>query len=383
MNKKKLISGLIILSALMLCACGASEPTQAPTPTLAPTQTTAPTAMPAPTAVPTAEPEPTPTPVPELLIAQTPGDVENELYAAVLALRQIAPMDISSVAFDMEPELAVKNLYYGLTARFPEIKYAYDLEAQTENGILNCRVSYMPYMTGDWPESCAGAQEVSSAEELLRAAEAHIGAQDYPIRLTDTSLTPDDMSRVLQQAGGGYILCAMNRDATAITYSPAMGMKIEDCMALLEQADTLAAQIAAQVTDDSMTEMEKAQALYTYLTVNVQYDRRYYSDRSNMPYDSQTAIGALRDNLAICGGYSNALKLLFEQVGITCYNVTGKCSRENHMWNIARIVGVWLWFDATCDRGISTPDSFRQFALTELDTERYTWEQTWVDVLLK
>ena len=321
--------------------------------------------------------------MPELLIAQTQEDVENELYAAILTLRQPAPMDISSVAFDMEPELAVKNLYYGLTARFPEIKYAYDLEAQTENGILNCRVSYMPYMTGDWPESCAGAQEVSSAEELMRAAEAHIGAQDYPIRLTDTSLTPDDMSRVLQQAGGGYILCALNRDATAITYSPAMGMKIEDCMALLEQADTLAAQIAAQVTDDSMTEMEKAQALYTYLTVNVQYDRRYYSDRSNMPYDSQTAIGALRDNLAICGGYSNALKLLFEQAGITCYNVTGKCSRENHMWNIARIDSQWLWFDATSDRGISTPDSFRQFALTELDHERYTWEQTWVDVLLQ
>lgn len=383
MNMKKLISGLIILSALVLCACGASEPTPTPTPTPAQTVTpSAPAETPSAEPTPTAEPESTPTPVPELLIAQTPEDVENELYAAVCALRQPAPMDISSVAFDMEPELAVKNLYYGLTARFPEIKYAYDLEAQTENGILNCRVSYMPYMTGDWPESCAGAQEVSSAEELLRAAEAHIGAQDYPIRLTDTSLTPDDMSRVLQQAGGGYILCAMNRDATAITYSPAMGMKIEDCMALLEQADTLAAQIAAQVTDDSMTEMEKAQALYTYLTVNVQYDRRYYSDRSNMPYDSQTAIGALRDNLAICGGYSNALKLLFEQVGITCYNVTGKCSRENHMWNIARIDSQWLWFDATSDRGL-TPDSFRQFALTELDTERYTWEQTWVDVLLK
>ena len=63
--------------------------------------------------------------------------------------------------------------------------------------------------------------------------------------------------------------------------------------------------------------------------------------------------------------------------------MTGTCSRENPMWNIARIDSQWLWFDATSDRGISTPDSFRQFALTELDTERYTWEQSWVDVLLK
>lgn len=46
------------------------------------------------------------------------------------------------------------------------------------------------------------------------AAEEHIGEQAYPIRLTDTALTPDDLSRVLQQAGG-YILCALNRDATS------------------------------------------------------------------------------------------------------------------------------------------------------------------------
>ena len=63
--------------------------------------------------------------------------------------------------------------------------------------------------------------------------------------------------------------------------------------------------------------------------------------------------------------------------------MTGKCYSENHMWNIARIEGQWLWFDATSDRGITSPDSFRQFALTELDPERYTREQSWVDVILK
>ena len=63
--------------------------------------------------------------------------------------------------------------------------------------------------------------------------------------------------------------------------------------------------------------------MYRYLTEYVQYDRRYYSDRANMPYDSQTAVGALRDGVAICGGYSLALKLLFEQADIPCYTATG------------------------------------------------------------
>ena len=47
---------------------------------------------------------------------------------------------------------------------------------------------------------------------------------------------------------------------------------------------------------------------HRYLTEHVKYDRRYYSDRASMPYHSQTAIGALRDQVAICGGYSHAFR---------------------------------------------------------------------------
>ena len=111
------------------------------------------------------------------------------------------------------------------------------------------------------------------------------------------------------------------------------------------------------------------------MTANVEYDQRYYSDRNAMPYESQTAIGALRDGLAICGGYSNAVKLLFEKAGIPCYNVTGTCQGENHMWNIARIDGRWLWFDATMDRGSTGEFGFLRFALTELDKNKYQWNE--------
>ena len=80
-----------------------------------------------------------------------------------------------------------------------------------------------------------------------------------------------------------------------------------------------------------MTQYEQAKAVYSYLAQEVSYDQRYYSDRSNMPYESQTALGALRDHLAICGGYANALKILYEKIGIPCYNVTGKYFSENHI----------------------------------------------------
>lgn len=123
--------------------------------------------------------------------------------------------------------------------------------------------------------------------------------------------------------------------------------------------------------------------LYYSLTSHVKYDHRYTSDPEHLPYDTRTAIGALRDGLAICGGYAHALKLLFEQAGIPCRTVTGSYYRENHMWNMAWLDGAWLWFDATADRGVSPAFGFRHFAQEELDPTQYRWEPEQVALLLR
>ena len=318
-------------------------------------------------------------PVP--ITVSAPEDIKEELYASICAVRKPAPMEISGVTLSDNPDIDVKNLYHELMRDYPDLKYAYDITAKTENGFLLCEILYMPYKTGNWPAN-EDALTIHNMTELLQAAEENIGAESVPIRLMEQSVGPDDMNRILGQVGGGYILCVLNRDGTEITYTPALGMDMEECLSLLDQADKLAEQIIDREVNDSMTQRQKAEALYTYLTGNVKYDQRYYSDLNNMPYDSQTAIGALRDNLAICGGYSLALKLLFEKVGIPCYYVTGSYYRENHMWCIAYLDGEWLWFDATSDRGASPEFGFRRYALKELDTTKYRWEQDRVDILL-
>ena len=318
-------------------------------------------------------------PVP--ITVSAPEDIKEELYASICAVRKPAPMEISGVTLSDNPDIDVKNLYYELIRDYPDLKYAYDITAKIEDGFLLCEILYMPYKTGNWPVN-EEALTIHNMTELLQAAEENIGAESVPIRLMEQSVGPDDMNRILGQVGGGYILCVLNRDGTEITYTPALGMDMEECLSLLDQADKLAEQIIDREVNDSMTQRQKAEALYTYLTGNVKYDQRYYSDRNNMPYDSQTAIGALRDNLAICGGYSLALKLLFEKVGIPCYYVTGSYYRENHMWCIAYLDGEWLWFDATSDRGASPEFGFRYYALKELDITKYRWEQDRVDLLL-
>lgn len=124
----------------------------------------------------------------------------------------------------------------------------------------------------------------------------------------------------------------------------------------------------------------KAEALYTYLTENVKYDHRYYSDRLSMPYDSQTAYGALHDNLAICGGYAQALQQLIQKAGIPCYTVSGEMGSEYHMWNIAYLDGEWRYFDATSDRG-RADYWFNCFNVGADDLTRYVWDRDFTELL--
>ena len=340
-----------------------------------------PTPTPAETIQPTPQPEETPSPRPEEPVAVADrAELKAQLLQAIEELRQPWIMDISNLGLE-SPELDVKNIYYEITRESPRLKYAYDLTGTCSGDTLTCIISYMPYMTGDFPEDFSG-EEVASIRALLAVAENHLGEESAPIRIAEKTLEPDKMNRALQQIGGGYILCSLNRDGTQLQYSPAMGMTMEDCMTALEQADALADQVIAQVVTADMTQRGQAQAVYAYLTVNVVYDQRYYSDLSSMPYGSQTALGALGDKTAICGGYANALKLLFEKLDIPCYTVSGKYFRENHMWNLAQLDGEWLWFDATSDRGNSGEYGFLRFALSELDEAKYHYEESDVQQLI-
>lgn len=328
----------------------------------------------------TAPAEETPLPTPEEPVVLSDREaLKGELITAMEGLRQPWVMDISDLGLET-PELDVKNIYYEITAEHPELKYVYDLTAEARGNELACELSFMPYKTGEFPEDFSG-EEAASLRELLAVAEAHLGEAEVPIRITDTTLDPDQMNRALQQVGSGYLYCALNRDATVLQYSAPAGMTLEACLEALELADDLADQVTAQVVTPEMTERERAKALYAYLTVNVTYDQRYYSDRVNMPYESQTAVGALRDQTAICGGYANALKLLYEKIGIPCYTVSGKYFQENHMWNVALLDGQWLWFDATIDRGNTGEFGFLRFALTELDGTKYQYRQEDVQAL--
>lgn len=345
-----------------------------------PTET--PAARPTTAATPSTEPSPESCDVEKTLCVPDKEAIKSELRAAIVELRQPEAMDVSAAGLSNYPVLDVKNLFSQLMSESPELKYACDFFTTLAGGILTCQISYMPYMTGNYPAGFEGAS-VSSIRELISMAESNIGASSAAIRITNTSLEPDSMNRALQQVGGGYVICTLNNDATQIVFSAPVGLTMDESLSSLAEAGELADKVVSEVLTVGMTEYEKATALYSYITETVKYDQRYYSDKARMPYESQTALGALKDGVAICGGYSHAVKLLFEKAGIRCYNVTGKYFRECHMWNIALLDGQWLYFDATADRGSSAQIGFYHFALSGLDTQKYTWDVEIVKSLLE
>lgn len=237
----------------------------------------------------------------------------------------------------------------------------------------------MPYRTGDYPEGFQGA-EVDSLADLVQTAREGLRQENIPVRITDPGLAVDDMNRALQQVGGSYLLCQLSRDGTAVTVTPQGGLTHQQALDRLAELDALAEQIYGETVTPEMGQLEQAEALYTYLTEHVRYDFRYYGEPSEMPYDSTTAYGALHDSLAICGGYAQGFQLLLEQAGIPCVTVSGKLGAENHMWDLARIDGQWLYFDPTSDRGRAAY-GFQCFGVEAGSLEGHTWDQAWAAAL--
>ncbi len=125
-------------------------------------------------------------------------------------------------------------------------------------------------------------------------------------------------------------------------------------------------------------EYETALYLYRYLTDNVRYYYKggtaYYDDTDwNLLYD------ALIKKSTVCAGYSEALYVLYNLAGIECFSIEGyipmsdyneKRYNGSHIWNVARINGVYYEFDPTWDEGYGVAD-YRFFAVSTEDLVYY------------
>lgn len=100
------------------------------------------------------------------------------------------------------------------------------------------------------------------------------------------------------------------------------------------------------VIKPGMTDFEKELALHDYLVKHCHYSSNTNQDSES---DIYRAYGALVNGDAVCNGYAEALKLLFDCIGMESKLVVGTADGIDHAWNLVKIGENWYHLDATWD----------------------------------
>lgn len=100
---------------------------------------------------------------------------------------------------------------------------------------------------------------------------------------------------------------------------------------------------------NSDTDLENIKRVHDYIIEHSKYDSDR-SDRNIITYASDIAYGPLFEGYGICGGYTDAMQLFLENMGIKSYKV----SSDKHVWNAVYLDKKWEHLDLTWDDPVTT-----------------------------
>ena len=128
--------------------------------------------------------------------------------------------------------------------------------------------------------------------------------------------------------------------------------------------------ISQNISDD-MTIVDKIKSFHDYLINNSVYDKEsadIIENGGNTDFtSSHKATGPLIDGKSLCSGYSDAMKIYLDKIGVTNYKV----SNTRHIWNLVYVNDSWLHLDLTWDDPITTNGEnilLHKFFLIDTDT---------------
>lgn len=102
-----------------------------------------------------------------------------------------------------------------------------------------------------------------------------------------------------------------------------------------------------------LDEYEREKFIHDRLVTECDYDSGAASSDSGAG-DASSAYGALVNHRAVCGGYTAAMKLLMDRVGIESIPVRGTAEGVGHVWLLTNIEGEWYHLDPTWDDPVVT-----------------------------
>lgn len=108
-------------------------------------------------------------------------------------------------------------------------------------------------------------------------------------------------------------------------------------------------EIYNSIINDNMSNRDKIKAVHDYIINNTVYDQEKANEIEkgidNNYNLSDIAYGPLITGKAICSGYTDAMALFLDKMGITNYKISSK----SHTWNLVNLDGAWYHLDLTWD----------------------------------
>ncbi len=133
-----------------------------------------------------------------------------------------------------------------------------------------------------------------------------------------------------------------------------------------EEVYALAQPVYDQIVDDSMSDMQKAFAIYRWVNTNIGYSGD--SDKSDWTIGAYDAFTNLSGD---CYNYFAAAKALFNLAGIENIDIVkSDTSHSSHFWSLINLGYGWYHVDCTPRKG----DGDNFFMVTDAELEAYSSE---------
>lgn len=137
---------------------------------------------------------------------------------------------------------------------------------------------------------------------------------------------------------------------------------------------------------NNMSDRQKIKTFHDWLINNAKYDKNFdvNTNRKTYPYHPYNAYGPLVEGYAVCSGYSDAMALFLNKIGIKNYKISNEVEKneEGHVWNYALIDNKWYHIDLTWDDPVTSDNSniliydfflINDSELEKLDTNKHTF----------
>lgn len=122
--------------------------------------------------------------------------------------------------------------------------------------------------------------------------------------------------------------------------------------------------IEKEILNDNLSTKDQIKTIHDYIIDNSKYDSNR-TDNNIIEYKSDIAYGPLIEGYGICGGYSDAMELFLEDLGIKSF----KISSSSHVWNAINLYDTWYHTDLTWDDPVTnTGEDFLDDKFLLIDT---------------